>query len=311
MNQDNSYIIFINKISGFVLNEGEDSIRERINESGLPVKSLEFLEPEALMTKLAALKESEGPILVGGGDGTIRCCVSALINKNIPFGVLPMGTMNLLAQDIGLPVKLEEAIAAYSASTAERNVDVGVVNDEYFLCCAGIGIMPEASTYRETLRENNDITMYPKLTTFVLERMDTNNYAPMQIEIPPRLFSMRTASLVVSNNQFAAHTQMGDNQFKKDSLQDGELGIYALESRGWVDRLRFFLKLGIGGWKSDPLVKEWVSPEATITTVKKTVPVSLDGEPIELSSPLKFSIKPLGLKMLIPGSRDHEEEKAA
>ena len=311
MNKNNNYTIFINKISGFVLNEGEDSIRTLITESGLPVKTIEFLEPEALMERLESLSEGDGPILVGGGDGTIRCCVSALINKDIPFGILPMGTMNLLAQDIGLPVKQGEAIAAYSADTTERSVDVGVVNEEYFLCCAGIGIMPEASTYRETLRENNDITMYPKLTTFVLERMDTNNYAAMQIEIPPRRFSMRTASLVVSNNQFAAHTQIGDNQFKKDSLQDGELGIYALESRGWVHRLRFFLKLGIGGWKSDPLVKEWVSPKATITPATKIVPVSLDGEPIEMTAPLKFSIKPLGLKLLIPVSQDQSKEQAA
>lgn len=149
--------------------------------------------------------------------------------------------------------------------------------------------------------------MYPKLTSFVLERMDTNHYETMQIDIPPNKFSLRTASLVVSNNQFAANTQMGDNQFKKDSLQDGELGIYALESKGWMDKLRFFLKLGIGGWKTDPLIKEWVSPQASITTGKQNVPVSLDGEPIEMTSPLRFSIKPLALKLLVPNAQKKEQ----
>lgn len=307
MNKNDHYTIFINQISGFVLNQGEDSIRTRITESGLPVKSITFLEPEALMKQLEDLKNTDGPILIGGGDGTIRCCVDALINKDIPFGILPMGTMNLLAQDIGLPAKLEDALAAYAANTTGRNVDVGVVNNKYFLCCAGIGIMPEASSYREKLRKNNDLTMYPKLTTFILERMDTDNYSTMHIEIPPRRFSMRTASLIVSNNQFAAHTQIGDNQFKKDSLQDGKLGIYALKSRGWMERLRFFLKLGIGGWKSDPLVKEWVSPQVNISTREQNMLVSLDGEPVDIKTPLRFSIKPLALKLLVPGTNRKEQ----
>ena len=309
LNKNDSYTIFINKVSGFVLNQGEDSIRKLIHESNLPVNSIEFLEPQSLIKTLDALNETSNPILIGGGDGTIRFCVSALKDKDISFGILPMGTMNLLAQDIGLPNQLKEALIAYEGNTAEHNIDVGVVNEEYFLCCAGIGIMPEASSYREKLRKNNDLTLYPKLTAFILERMDTDNYSTMQIEIPPHKFSVRTASLVVSNNQFTAKPQINDNQFKKDSLQDGNLGIYVLKSKGWIDRLRFFLRLGMGGWKSDPIVKEWVSPQVTISTDEQTIPVSLDGEPIEMKPPLNFSIKPLALRLRVPGTQKKEQAR--
>tara|TARA_B100000242_G_scaffold264915_2_gene212753 strand:- start:4892 stop:5809 length:918 start_codon:yes stop_codon:yes gene_type:complete len=295
----------INNSSGFVLNTGEVSIRRAIEQSELPYQAIHFLSPQDLTEKLSRMRPCDQTVpLIGGGDGTIRSCAMALMDKDIPFGILPMGTMNLLAHDLGLSTNLEDALSAYARPhTQTLTIDVGMVNNQCFLCCAGLGIMPKASRYREKLRKNNDLSLYPKLTAFILEHMNPDHFKSLVIEIPPsKRIRMRTASLVVSNNQFTEQTAPGESRFKKATLQDGQMAIYALKSKGWLEKLIFFSKLGLGGWKSDPLIEEWTCREAIIKAKDDTVLVSLDGEPTEMRTPLKFEIKRLRLKLLIPGT---------
>lgn len=310
----NSYTVFINGQSGTVLNIGADTIRSKIVESGLTdADSVHFLAPDEMNKHLDSFCEkNEGHLLIGGGDGTIRSCAAHLLNHDIPFGIIPLGTMNLLANDIGIPVNLDEVINIYASGAPEAiSIDIGIVNGECFLCCAGIGIMPEASHYREKLRKNNDFTLYPKLTAFILERMDISRHRYLDLELPNQRFKMKTASLVVSNNRFIETTSFGENHFKKHSLQDGELGIYALQSRNWVEAVRFLIKLGIGGWKKDPVIKTWFKDKITVHTQNSTELVSLDGEPVDMKTPLKFDVQPQALSLLVPASLKQQHDEPA
>ena len=276
-----------------------DAIRTSIEASGLSYAEIKFLPAEKLMEHLANYNE-ENPILIGGGDGTIRSCAAVLMKNKTPFGILPMGTMNLLAHDLDLPISLNEAASAYAKGMETLHIDTGTVNDEHFLCCAGLGIMPEASEYRENLRKNKDITYLPKLTAFILDRMNTEHLNAVEIEVSGQFKKMKTASLVISNNRFSRSDSWGAEHFKKESLQDGELGIYVLKINSFWDKLRLIFKLGFGGWKTDPVITEWASQSLKIRTKKAHELISLDGEPFEIPTPLLFSVKPKSLQLLVP-----------
>ncbi len=86
----------------------------------------------------AALRDGVDLVLASGGDGTIAACVAALAGSGIPLGVLPAGTGNLLARNLGLPLSLEEALAVAMTGT-ERWLDVGEVNGRLFAVMAGVG----------------------------------------------------------------------------------------------------------------------------------------------------------------------------
>lgn len=312
-NRNAPYTVFINGQSGTVLNIGADTIRQKIVDAGITSDSaIHFLDPPAMNERLEEFCEkNEGNLLIGGGDGTIRSCAGRLLDHKIPFGIIPLGTMNLLAQDLGLPVELDKVIQTYATGEPELvSIDVGMVNGECFLCCAGIGIMPEASHYREKLRKDNDLTLYPKLTAFILERMDINRHKHLDLVLPSQTVKLRTASLVVSNNRFIEIAGIGENHFKKNSLQDGELGIYALQSNNWIEAVRFLIKLGIGGWKRDPVMKVWFKSKATIHTQGHTELVSLDGEPVDLKTPLEFGIRPQALRLLVPSTNTPVQQTA-
>jgi YegS/Rv2252/BmrU family lipid kinase len=77
-------------------------------------------------------------LLASGGDGTITACAAAVVGSGIPLAVLPAGTGNLLARNLGLPLELDEALLVALTGT-NRRLDVGCANGRAFLVMAGLG----------------------------------------------------------------------------------------------------------------------------------------------------------------------------
>jgi diacylglycerol kinase (ATP) len=79
-------------------------------------------------------------VVVNGGDGTVMECASGLIGSNVPMVILPGGTANVMARELGLPFDLIEALTlAVNPEAVIRSVDMGQVGEHYFLLRAGMG----------------------------------------------------------------------------------------------------------------------------------------------------------------------------
>jgi diacylglycerol kinase family enzyme len=87
-------------------------------------------------------------IVAGGGDGTLNAVAAATIDSGKTLGVLPLGTLNHFAKDLGIPLDLEGAVGAIVAGHAVR-VDVGEVNGHLFLNNASLGLYPRIVRERE------------------------------------------------------------------------------------------------------------------------------------------------------------------
>jgi diacylglycerol kinase (ATP) len=96
--------------------------------------------PDDTGERLARMAVESGVDLVisSGGDGTVTACAAGVAGSGIPLGVLPSGTGNLLARNLGLPLQADAALAV-ALTGAERRVDVGVANGRPFVVMAGIG----------------------------------------------------------------------------------------------------------------------------------------------------------------------------
>lgn len=125
--------ILINAHSATAHNLGRDKIEALIAEADLPIVSLDICEADDFPQRLRSLIESPHSILIGGGDGTIAMASAYLIDKDKPFGILPMGTMNLLATDLHLPFDLADCLRSYRKATTIK-IDAGLINERPFLC---------------------------------------------------------------------------------------------------------------------------------------------------------------------------------
>src|ERR1700730_7417438 len=90
----------------------------------------------------AAILREPSMIIVGGGDGTLNAAAGLLIGSGIALGVLPLGTFNHFAKDLHVPLDVESAVATIAEGYCAQ-VDVGAVNDHFFLNNASLGIYPQ------------------------------------------------------------------------------------------------------------------------------------------------------------------------
>lgn len=146
--------IIINPASG-----GDEPIlntmNDIFNEYGVSwdVSITKALGDGAAHAKEAIAKGAQA-ILAYGGDGTQLDVAEGMINTKVPMGVLPGGTANALADDLGLPRNLAEALRLVCEPHQIRSIDVGQVGERYFLLRIGTGVI---ATFSEVVsREMKD-----------------------------------------------------------------------------------------------------------------------------------------------------------
>lgn len=275
---------------------GQPAIEAIIENSDLKIEKILFLEPEKIDDTLLELSALNKKILIAGGDGTILKAAEMIWEQKNPIGFIPMGTMNLLAQDLGIPSGLEPALKAYAKGTKTMRIDIASLNGHLFLCAAGIGVMPRAAKFREELRHMPTLLLIPRMSLFVFQQLNEMKRHFFNVYMNGKKHKFKTTAIVVSNNRFTNE----ETGFKKESLQDGLLEIYSAAPRGFWERIRLMIKLGFGVWKNDPVMRSWQAKEIVIYSRKKQELVSLDGETIMVPTPLRFTIEPRALRVLVP-----------
>jgi diacylglycerol kinase (ATP) len=126
------------------LGGGLPELRRLLNDRGID-QPLWYEVPKSRKAPaqvLDALKQGADLILIWGGDGTVQRGLDALASSatsGVAVGIIPAGTANLLAGNLGIPTDLEEAVRI-ALDGDRRTLDLGVVNDEHFAVMAGTGL---------------------------------------------------------------------------------------------------------------------------------------------------------------------------
>ncbi|WP_443748956.1 diacylglycerol/lipid kinase family protein [Asticcacaulis solisilvae] len=291
--------ILINRRSGTVLNMGEAAVEAAIHDSGLEVAELCLSEPDAMSENLDRFIKSTQPLLIGGGDGTIRESAKVLAEHGKAFGVLPFGTMNLLPHDLGIDT-LQQALKAYAQGVRTDAIDAGYVNGELFLCCASIGTMPQASVYREQKRDTSKVWLVPQLFMFILDNLDRHKRERIVLDVDGVMARFHAPAVVVSANRFADSDKLTESNFKRHTLDGGELAAYVMTTKTKASHVRVLMRLLFGHWLRDPDLKEMTGQRIKLWSRHKKALVSIDGEVEKLRTPLEFTLKPRHVKVLVP-----------
>ncbi|GIH90351.1 diacylglycerol/lipid kinase family protein [Planobispora siamensis] len=126
------------------LGGGLDELRRLVADQG--VENLLWYEvpksKKAPKQVKKVLKEGADLVLVWGGDGMVQRCVDVLAGSGTPVGIIPAGTANMFARNLGIPEDLPEAVRI-AFHGEDRRLDLGRVNGEHFAVMAGIGFDAE------------------------------------------------------------------------------------------------------------------------------------------------------------------------
>jgi|MDTB01.3.fsa_nt_gb diacylglycerol kinase family enzyme len=300
MNKKQHYDIYINKDAGTVRHLGREALEKRLADSAIKIRHLFILSAPELLEKIAQIDEND-KVLIGGGDGTIRSCAKHFIAQKTCFGILPLGTMNLLAQDLKIPNDLEAALNAYAQDSTTMSMDVGIVNEDVFLCCAGIGVMPSASQERESARKSkSDLLVYAQLASHVFEHFDHD--IKFEFIIDGKATNIKSPSVVVSNNQYEPDKSIIKKiNFTRERLQDGLLGLYSIAPKGFFEKMNLLWLMKLGNWKKTRAIKAQTAKQLSINIPRqRQALISLDGETQNMTLPLDFSIQRKALHIIVP-----------
>ena len=123
-----------------VLGGGLSELRETLIANGVTDPQWYEVSKSAKAPKCVrrALKLGADLVFVWGGDGMVQRCIDAAAGSSATIAILPAGTANLLATNLGIPKDVEQAVAIGLSGSA-RSLDVGVLNDERFAVMAGAG----------------------------------------------------------------------------------------------------------------------------------------------------------------------------
>lgn len=293
--------VIYNPRSGTLLaagdNDPEASLRKLFVDRGVEAE-LHTFDIKTLSDIInRAEANSVDALIVCGGDGSILAVVAALGERKLALGLIPGGTMNVLARDIGLPIELEAA-ADVIVGGQLKAIDVGYVNGAPFLCNSEIGMMPHMARIREKLRELPWWKQWPRVIVHALVLMRTYPRLHLMIEADDQTYRLRTRAVVISNNL------LSDTQGPippRASLTGGTLGIYIAHDFSRWTLLRIAARMMAGTWQSDAALKVITTRAAVLSLDRpRLLSVMNDGEPTQLQMPLNYSISPGALRVLVP-----------
>jgi diacylglycerol kinase family enzyme len=234
-------------------------------------------------------------IVSAGGDGTATALAGALIGSSKSLAVLPLGTANLLARDLKIPIDLNQAIAALDAMQPIQ-IDVGDVNGHTFIHKVVVGVIPSIAAAREKVRGNRDVRVMFRFAQYFVQRIGNARRTAVSItsrDTEDRI--ERIHAIAVANN---AYQQGFGKIFSRERLDAGTLTLYVLRRLTMGDVLRLSAEMIAGRWQDDDALSIETVRSVTIHAKKQTIAAMIDGEVERLETPLRFRVRPLALSIL-------------
>ena len=251
--------------------------------------------------ELAALARRAGegasPVVVAaGGDGTINAVASALLGTGKRLGVLPVGTFNYFAKNLGIPLDLAGAVTTV-ARRHTADVDLGEVNGRIFLNNSSIGLYPGIIRQREQEYRRwgrSQLVAYAAVARALFQR---SPFMRARIAAGGEELTVRTPLVFVGSNRY----QIEEFDLPGGRcVNRGELAIYVARPAGWPGLLRLALQALLGRLRGESRLQVLCAKEASVTMRRKRLPVALDGEVVVLETPLRFATRPGVLSVIVP-----------
>jgi diacylglycerol kinase (ATP) len=248
-----------------------------------------------------AAAEGYDVVIAAGGDGTINEVAQGLVHTPVKLGFLPVGTTNVLAREFKVPLNYEDALA-YLPQAESHPIDLGRVNQRYFLLMAGVGYDAEI-----LMRVNKQLkTVAGKLAVFTSGVENLFYHKPFALKLRfedahGRRFRLKRTvmQIFISNaSTYATDYKIADQAV----MDDGLLELHIFKSKRFRDTFYSLISLLLRRHK------QWVDFEhhsirKLRILARKPVPVQIDGDLIGYT-PISVEIVPRALHILAPARSD-------
>ncbi len=277
--------------------DGEQRLAAALGKAGIDGK-IELLEAEQLVCRVGKLVAAGMKlVIIGGGDGTVSAAAGAAADSQTALGILPMGTLNHLARDLGIPFELDEAAAVIAAGRMRR-IDVAELNGKTFVNNSAIGLYPlmvvDREAQRKRLGRSKRVAMLVAsartLVRFHHHRLTlTVNGNDKEVVETPLLF--------VGNNDYRLAMPAAG---RREKLDGGHLSVLVMAGKGRAAMIAAVLRALVGRARAEDLERIADVETLRVTGRRSHYSVAMDGETLKLAPPLDYRIRKRALRVIAP-----------
>jgi diacylglycerol kinase (ATP) len=236
-----------------------------------------------------AVEKGFSTVVAAGGDGTINEVVNGIAGSQVKLGILPVGTMNVFAAELGLPMSAREAWKVIQAGHA-REIDLALANRQYFVQLAGVGL--DAQVVKETSWQAKR-NLGP--LSYVISAAQIMARKPPILRIQANGEEILGSFVLIGNGRFYG----GPLPFFRDArFDDGLLDVLIFKNQSHLDIARYLAHILVGqqGRLGDVT---YLQTKKLHVSSEADVPVEVDGE-LAAELPITFRIASKKLRVLVP-----------
>jgi YegS/Rv2252/BmrU family lipid kinase len=254
----------------------------------------------------AALGRGCDLVVAAGGDGTVSDVAEALVHTDIPLGIIPVGTANVLARELGLPLDLEGACALLAGEHATNSIDAMRVGDKVFFLQIGVGI--DSLMIRDTDRAakrrfGRAAYLWTALKWLI-------GYQPRRFTIVAdgrRLRPRAAQVLIASGGVLGMAPFRWGPHIRPD---DGRIDVCVLSARSLGDYLRVGWQVLIGHRRRSPNIRYYSAERSVVVDADRPLPVQGDGE-ILGETPIRVQVVADAVAVVVPQPISSREQLSA
>jgi diacylglycerol kinase family enzyme len=291
-------VVLLNRGGGAVQADAKiaEKVAAALAEAGLDAE-LELVAGGDCAVRCRAIAERGDPLLiVGGGDGTVGAAASALAGTDTLLGILPLGTLNHFARDLGIPTDLGEA-AALIASAPERRADVAEMNGRTFINNSAIGLYPLMVLDRDAQRRRLGRSKRLAMIVASLRTLIRFNHQRLTLTVNDQKEQVDTPLLFVGNNDYRIDIGAPG---RRESLEDGELCVMVMRRKTRGGFIAACIRALLDRARPDDMVRIDQVERLRVSSRRRQLAVSLDGEVVRVAPPLDYKIRKRALRVIAP-----------
>jgi diacylglycerol kinase family enzyme len=289
--------VIINSHAGFQDKEAVHShLQKLFSDSGIAAKILIAQTGRDVAALARAARSSESEVVVAaGGDGTINTVASAIVSTDKILGVLPLGTLNHFAQDLHIPLVLDDAVRVLLAGH-RATIDVGDVNGHIFVNNSSLGLYPRI-VHERVRQQRLGHGKWPAFAWAALSVFRRYPFLDVQLMVQGSRIRSRTPFVFIGNNEYLME---GFKIGRRQRLDGGVLSLYITRRIGRLGLIRLALRALLGFLRNEKDFLAMTTAEATIATRRRHVHVALDGEVKMIETPLNYRVRSGALPVIVP-----------
>jgi diacylglycerol kinase family enzyme len=290
-------VVLVNAGGGSAGEDGATRVAEALRKAGIHGEVEEVEGGKLADHAKKAVAAGARLVIAAGGDGTLSAVAGALAGSEAVLGIVPLGTLNHLARDLGISFDLDEAAATLAAGHEER-IDVARIGDRPFVNNSAIGLYPLMVADRDAQQARLGRSKRFAMLIAGLRTVVRFHHHRLRLTINgSETETIDTALLFVGNNDYRLDAG-GAGQ--RATISDGRLCVIAMRRMGRAGFFAALVRALAGRSRDGDMIRLDDVQTLRVASRRSHLRVAIDGETCHLSPPLDYAIEAGALRVIVP-----------